>query len=90
MVQVDPGPIASLEPGGNASYKVRVLVPATEEAIDETLTLTATSDQATSPDASLLVRVQTSPNFFLYAGIISIMAIVGVFIYFRIKGPALN
>lgn len=86
IVQVEPGTVAQLEPGGNVNFTMRVLVPATQAAIDQTLTLAVNSDQANSPDASLVVRVQTSPNFFLYAGIISIMAVAGVFVYFRIKG----
>jgi uncharacterized membrane protein len=86
VVQVDPGAIASLEPGGTASYRVRVLVPATEEAIDEKLTFAAAGDQASSPQASLAVRVQTRPNLFLYAGVISVLAMASVLVYFRIKG----
>ncbi len=86
VVHVDPGATASLEPGAQASYTVRVLVPATQAAIDQRLTLSATSDQANSPDAALLVRVQTSPNLLLYAGMIGLVAVVGVLVYFRIKG----
>jgi uncharacterized membrane protein len=86
IVRVDPSSVTQLEPSGEVKYTVWVLVPATEPAVEEKLTLTINSDQTTSPDASLRVRVQTSPNIFLFAGIISVVAIAGVFIYFRVKG----
>lgn len=86
IAQVEPNTVNQLDPGSSVTFNVRVLVPATQAAIEQNLTLMVTSDQIISPETSLPVRVQTSPNFFLYAGLVSLTALIGVFVYFRVKG----
>lgn len=86
IAQVDPITLNQLAPDTTTTFTVHVLVPATQGAIQQTLTLNANSDQAKSPETSVLVRVQTSPNYFLYAGLISVVAVAGAVVYFRIKG----
>lgn len=86
VAQVEPNIVNQLDPGSSVTFAVRVLVPATQAAIEQNLTMMVTSDEITSAETSLPVRVQTSPNFFLYAGLVSLAALVGVFVYFRVKG----
>jgi uncharacterized membrane protein len=86
VVRVDPASVPSLEPGSTVDFHVQVMVPASQVAIDQPVKLTLTSDQATSPDSALLVRVQSNPTYLLPAGALVITAVAGVFVYFRIKG----
>jgi uncharacterized membrane protein len=86
VVRVDPASVPSLEPGGTVDFHVQVMVPASQVAIDQPVKLTLTSDQTTSPDSALMVRVQSNPNYLLPAGALVITAVAGVFVYFHIKG----
>jgi len=86
VVQTEPQSVASLEPGAAATYSVRVFVPASQIPIDQLMSLSATSDQAASPETTLTVRVQSSPNYLIFAGVISLLAVAGVLVYFRVRG----
>jgi uncharacterized membrane protein len=86
IVQTDPVTLPSLEPGAEAAFNVTVLVPASQVSKDQELKLALTSDQTTSPDSSLMVRVQKSPTFLYVATAVMGLAILGVFVYFRRKG----
>jgi uncharacterized membrane protein len=86
VVRVDPAAIDHLEPGNTVDFHVQVVVPASQVAIDQPITLSLTSDQTTSPNSSLMVRVQSNPNYLLPAGLIVLVAVAGVFVYFRVKG----
>lgn len=86
VTQVDPPVVAQLEPGANATYQVRVLVPASQISIDQPVPLTITGDQISSPESTLMVRVQKSPNYLIAAGSAMALAVAGMFIYFRMKG----
>jgi len=86
IVQVDPASLSKLETGAEALFHVRMLVPASQAAQDQNLTLVLSSDQVTSPESPLTVRVQKSPTFFYAAGGLMILAVAGVLLYFRSKG----
>lgn len=86
IVQVEPKLSAQVEPGTQVEYTVRITVPATQAALDQSLTFAWVSDQVTSADASLNVRVQDNPNFLPIATGVGVLAILGVFFYFRKQG----
>jgi len=86
IVQTDPAQVDSLAPGASIAFHTRVLVPPSQMAIDQPLKLTVRSDQTSSPDITVIVRVQKSPNFLYGAGALIFLAIAGVFVYFRRKG----
>ncbi len=86
VVRVNPASVDSLEPGSTIDFRVQVVVPASQIAIDQPVTLVLTSDQVASPESTLMVRVQNNPNYLLPAGAIVLAAVAGVFVYFRIKG----
>ena len=86
IAQVEPRMSAQVEPGAQVDYTIRVTVPATQAALDQPLTFAWISDQAISADASLMVRVQDNPNFLPIAAGIGVLAILGVFFYFRKQG----
>lgn len=86
VVQSDPSVVANLEPGAEAAFAVKVLVPASQVAIDQPVHLTLRSDQTISPASTLTVRVQKSPTFLYGAALLIGLAIAGVFVYFRAKG----
>ena len=86
IVTTDPALLPSLEPGAEATVHVRAAVPSSQVARDQNITLILTSDQTTSPENILTVRIQKSPTFFYVALGIIALAIGGVFIYFRSKG----
>lgn len=86
IVQTDPASMPNIEPGAEAAFQVTVLVPASQVSKDQELKLALTSDQITSPDSSLMVRVQKSPTFLYVTTAVMGLAILGVFVYFRRKG----
>ncbi len=86
IVSTDPATLSSLETGAQATIQVRVQVPASQVARDQDLKLSLTSDQTTSPESAIMVRVQKSPTFFYGALGIMLLAVGGVLIYFRSKG----
>lgn len=75
-----------LEPGAETTFQASVLVPSSQVSIDQQLHLTLTSDQTSSPESSLMVRVQKSPTFIYIALGLMALAITAVVIYFRRKG----
>lgn len=86
IAQIEPQSSAQVEPGAQVEYTIRITVPATQAALDQPLTFAWVSDQAISADASLMVRVQDNPNFLPIAAGIGVLAILGVFFYFRKQG----
>jgi len=86
VVRVDPTVVDNLEPGGTIDFHVQVVVPASQVTIDQPIKLGLTSDQTTSPESTLMVRVQSHPNYLLPAGLIVLVAVTVVFGYFRLKG----
>ena len=86
IVTSDPAVLPSLEPGAQAVIQAQVAIPASQVARDQELKLTLASDQITSPESNLTVRVQKSPTFFYVALAVMGLAIGGVFLYFRSKG----
>ncbi len=86
IVQTDPVSIPTLEPGAEAAFHVTVQVPSSQTSTDQEIKLALTSDQTTSPDSALMVRVQKSPMFLYVATAVMGLAIVGAFITFRRKG----
>ena len=86
IVTTDPATLPNLEPGTETTIHARVLVPASQVASDQSLKLVLTSDQTTSPESALTVRVQKSPTFFYVALGLMALAVGGVFLYFRSKG----
>jgi len=86
VTQVDPPVVAQLEAGASVNFTARVLIPASQITLDQTVSLTAASDQVSSPESKLVVRVQQNPNYLIAAGVVMAVAVAGVFIYFRIKG----
>jgi uncharacterized membrane protein len=86
IVQSDPKVVASFEPGAETVFHVKVLVPSSQAAIDQPVSLTVAGDQATGPPESIAVRVQTNPSYLPIAGAVVVLALVGVVLYFRIKG----
>ena len=86
IVQTNPVTLPSLEPGAETTFHATVLVPASQVSIDQELKLALTSDQTTSPESSLLVRVQKSPTFIYIALGLMALAITAVVIYIWRKG----
>ncbi len=86
ITQIDPPLVSSLEPGTEATYKVRVLVPASQVTVNQPVPFSLNSDQVNSPESMLLVQVQKSPNYLIAAGGLMLAAVVGVFIYVKLKG----
>ncbi len=86
ITQIEPAPLSTLEPGVQAVFHCRVVVPASQVAADQTLKLVLISDQAASPESTLVVRVQKSPTFFYVALAVMGLAIGGGLLYFRLKG----
>ena len=86
IIVTDPATLPSIQPGDETTVHVRAAVPSSQTAQDQKISLSLTSDQTTSPDSILTVRIQKSPTFFYGAlGIIG-LAIAGVFLYFRSQG----
>jgi uncharacterized membrane protein len=86
VVQIDPAVVASLDPGADAAYHARVLVPRSQIAIDQPVTLSIISDQASSAESTLTVRVQNNPGYLVVAAIVILAAVIGVVVYFRARG----
>ena len=86
IVQTEPAQADSLAAGASIAFHTRVLVPPSQMAIDQPLKLSVTSDQVSSADGTVIVRVQKSPNFLYGAGLIIALAVAGVFLYFRRQG----
>jgi uncharacterized membrane protein len=86
IVQTEPQQVSTLEPGADVALHVQVAVPPSQIAIDQPVTLKVVSDQTSSPEGQLLVRVQKNPNYLFVAGGIMALAVVGVFVYFRVNG----
>lgn len=86
VVQVNPQSIDTLSPDETASFDVTVLVSPAQISIDQQIALVATSDQVSSPETSVQVRVQNNPNYLIYALVIVGLAVVGSVIYFRKQG----
>jgi len=86
IVRLDPPAVDRLEPGQSVGFKARVLVPASQTSIDQPLSLSLTGDQITSSKSDLTVRVQKSPNYLIASGMIIVLSMAGVFVYFKIKG----
>lgn len=86
VVQSEPSSLATLEAGQSATYRVKVLVPTSQASSDQPINLSLSSEQAESPQTELMVRVQNSPNY-LYAALgVVLLAVIGVFVYFRYQG----
>lgn len=86
VVQSDPKVVAALEPRAETVFHVKVLVPSSQAAINQPVSVAITGDQATSAPESIAVRVQTNPSYLPIAGAVVVLALVGVVLYFRIKG----
>ncbi len=86
IVQTDPAQVDSLAAGASTAFHAKVLVPPSQMAIDQPVKLTVSSDQVSSADGTVIVRVQKSPNFLYGAGLIIALAVAGVFLYFRRQG----
>ncbi len=86
VTQIDPPSVDQLAPGAEATLQVRVMVPASQVTIDQPVPLSLSSDQVSSPESTLLVRVQKSPDYLIGAGVVMVLAVAGVFIYFNMKG----
>lgn len=86
ITQIDPPSVDQLAPGAEATFQVRVLVPSSQVTIDQPVPLSLSSDQVSSPESKLLVRVQKSPNYLFAAGGLMLAAVAGVFIYVKRKG----
>jgi len=86
VVQTDPAVVTSLDPGADVVYHARVLVPRSQIAIDQPVNLSIHSDQASSAESALTVRVQNSPGYLIAAGVVILIAAAGVVVYFRARG----
>lgn len=86
IIQTTPETIPTLAAGAETSFHVVITVPASQAAADQEIKLALTSDQTTSPDSPLVVRVQNSPTFLYLALTVMGLAIIGAVVYFRRKG----
>lgn len=82
----DPASVASLAPGKEAVFHLRVTVPASQVAIVQPASVSVTSDQVSSDARPVSVRVQASPAYLPIAGGTVLVAIGAVAVYFRRKG----
>jgi uncharacterized membrane protein len=86
MVEVTPPVVNSLDGGADALYHVQVFVPTSQIAIDQPVSLSVTSDQASSPESTLTVRVQNNPDYLVVAAIVVGAGVIGVVVFFHAKG----
>jgi uncharacterized membrane protein len=86
VVQVEPPVVNNLNPGADTLYHVQVFVPASQIAIDQPVSLSVSSDQASSPESTLTVRVQDSPGYLIVAAIVIVAAVIGVVVYLQARG----
>jgi uncharacterized membrane protein len=86
LLETSPSVVESLAPNETATFEVRVLIPPSQVAAELPLKFHLEAEEVSSPDASLLVRVQSNPDYLVYALGLGIVAIVAVVIYFRLKG----
>lgn len=86
IVTTTPQKADSLGTGDTIDFKVDVLIPTSQTAIDQSVDLKITSDQTVSDTGTFSVRVQKNPNYLFASGGMVIFALGGVFVYFRRKG----
>jgi uncharacterized membrane protein len=86
VVEVAPPVVNRLDPGAEMLYHVHVFVPASQIAIEQPVKLSVSSDQASSPESTLTVRVQNNPDYLIFAAIAVGAGMIGVVVYFRAKG----
>lgn len=86
VVRIDPTTVPTLAPGAETTLHAQILVPSSQVTGDQTLQLSLTSDQTTSPTSSLTVRVQKSPTFLYAAFGLMGLAVAAAIVYFRRKG----
>lgn len=86
VLSTDPAAVARLEPGAEAVFHLTVAVPASQVAIDQPVSVSVASDQATSPSSGVAVRVQSNPSYMPVAAGVVVAALAGVAFYFRRKG----
>ncbi len=86
IVQTEPLAVEKLAPGAEIIFHTQVIIPASQNSLDQPMPLTVTSQEAVSPESIVAVRVQKSPAFFYSALALMGLAVGGVFLYFRSKG----
>ncbi|MCA9911954.1 MAG: hypothetical protein KC496_01335 [Anaerolineae bacterium] len=86
LARMEPQVIDQLAPNESATFTVHILVSPAQIAIDQQIPLVINSDQTSSPEAMVFVRVQNSPDYLIYAVIVAVLAIGGAVIYFRLQG----
>lgn len=86
IVTVEPSVVDTLAPGDQMVFHVKVMVPASQSPGDETFKMSLSSEQTATPASTMTVRVQKSPTLFFAALGLMALAVVGVFLYFRVQG----
>lgn len=81
-----PTAVKGLDPGQEAIFHVSVTVPASQVAIKQPVKVRVTSDQVSSPQSTLQVRVQSNPTYLPTALAVVVVALVGAAVYFKRKG----
>lgn len=83
--QVSPKTLA-LNPGGEDSFQVQLLVPSSQAAGNEKVQVTAVAKQADSTPATVPVQVQKNPSYLLWAILGVLLAGLATAYYFRKHG----
>ena len=76
----------SLRPGENGLYKVKVTIPPSQVAGNNTIKAFAVSDTVASPKVGIPVSVQNNPNYLFWVIGIIVAAASGTLLYFRRHG----
>ena len=86
LIQTDPAQVDALAPGDSITFHTRMLLPPSQVPVDQPVKFTAAADQVSSADATLVVRVQKSPDFLYAASAVTALAVAGAVVYFRLHG----
>ena len=86
IVQLPRIKIKNLLPGEKNKMSVKILIPSSQVAVDQIIKFHIKSDFTESTKRELTVHVQKNPVFFIPLGIIALLTIIIVFVYFKIKG----
>jgi uncharacterized membrane protein len=84
--RVEPAVVGSLAPGAEMIFHAAVLVPQSQIAIDQPVSLSVSSDQVSTAKSVLTIRVQNRPDYLIVVGIVLAAAAIGVLAYFRVRG----
>lgn len=81
-----PDILAKLEPGKSYSFKVKVLVPPSQDATNQTIKVVAKSVQIETVAFVIPVIVQKSGSYLLFPAAAVLVVLISVLVYFKKRG----